>query len=509
MSVLFINKQTEAEKDQFLFSCFHDTGIISELVGSSYSILAGRKGSGKTAIARYMEKNPNEFDIDYAFRVSIRNFTSLHGKTEKDTLDLILFYIITKTIQKLLGEGYFSGKIKEYWHDFINRNGLQNISDYESFVTTKKTSRAGFSLKAIASFWPFKGETEGTMEREALNEMAVISTAPSSLFESLRQSISEKDVLFIFIDDITDYLDKSSKEDIGKDIDVIKDLLLQLQTYNLGFIDSNLKIRFISLIRDDLFEFMEGSNINKIRSDSLRLEWSEKDFASLLIKRMARYQDSLDESLADPTKTLKEQFPDEIFSETLSKFKTNRYKCNFYAYMSAISFNRPRDYLQFCYALRERLSEKHPATFENIEAAEIEYCDYFIQELRDELYIASQIFDYDLSEERINQLIDIMSNKESFKSPELKTELSKFVGQKKKVGWKKIENLVSELWRYGVLGISEKKDKIIKFKYLSDMAIFTSDKIKQYTFYLHRGLWWFTKKYKDKNDNTIRASIRK
>ena len=497
MSILFINKQTEAEKDQFLFDCFHDTGLINELIESSYSIISGRKGAGKTAVARYMEHNPNSFGIDYAYRISIRNFNSLHEKKDKETLDSILFYIITKTVQKLLREEYFLGETKNYWRDFITRNGLQNISDYESFIATKKTKRSGLSLKAIATFGFLKGEAGGNCEQETLNERVAISTAPSALFESLRQSINCKDKMFILIDDITDYLDKSSKSDIKRDIDVIKDLLLQLQTYNLSFIDSNLKIRFISLVRDDIFEFMQGSNINKIKTDSLRLEWSEKDFASLIIKRMIPFKKNLEEALRDPVRTLKDKFPDEIFSEVLNEFKTNRYMTNFYAYMSAISFNRPRDYLQFCYALRNRLSEKDPATFENIESAEIEYCDYFIQELRDELFIVSQIFDYDLTEERINKLVDILSNKERFNSSELKTELSKFIGQKTSVGWKKIEILVSELWRYGILGVTEKQDKIIRFKYLSDAAIFTSNKIKQYTFYLHRGLWWFAKKYRN------------
>ena len=42
MSTLYINKQTEAEKDDYLLDCFHDTGLLTELVNSSYTILTGR-----------------------------------------------------------------------------------------------------------------------------------------------------------------------------------------------------------------------------------------------------------------------------------------------------------------------------------------------------------------------------------------------------------------------------------------------------------------------------------
>jgi hypothetical protein len=258
---------------------------------------------------------------------------------------------------------------------------------------------------------------------------------------------------------------------------------------------------------------MEGSNINKLKTDSLKIEWSEKDFSSLLIRRMPYFADNLEEALSDPVKSIKERFPDDIFTDFLKSFSTNRYGSNFYAYMAAISFNRPRDFLQFCYALRNRLSVRHPASSENIEAAEIEYSNYFIQELRDELYVASRVFDYDFTSERIDQLIDILSKKDAFNSSQLKADLSSLLGTKTSVGNKKIELLLSELWRYGVIGVSEKAvkpvkpqkmptpekvDKVILFKYLSDTAVFTSDKIKEYTFYLHRGLWWFAKTHRKK-----------
>lgn len=509
MPSLYINQQTEAEKDDYLLDCFHDTGIISELVKSKYTILSGRKGMGKSAIAKYLEKNPEEFGVDFVFKLSIRNFNIKRFDTEKNTLDSILYYIAVKTIQKMLNINYFSNEASLYWKDFLLNNGLQQISDYESFVTTKKSRKTGFSIKAVASYLFAKGEGAAKLDLENQKERSQIADSPSSLFDSLKQSINNKHNVIIFIDDISDYLDESDQDVLKKDLAIIKSLLLNLQSHNLSFTEEDLNFRFVSLVRDDIFEYMEGSNINKLKTDSLKIHWDEKAFASLLIRRMPYFSESLDEALRDPINKLKEVFPDEIFSDFLKSFSTNHYKSNFYAYMAAISFNRPRDFLQYCYALRNRLSVRHPATFENIDAAEIEYSNYFIQELRDELYVASRVFDYDFSQERIDQLVDIMSKNDKFNSSQLKTELGAFIGTKTSVGNKKIEVLLAELWRYGVIGVSdkpiksikpikmatpEKSEKLILFKYLSDNAVFTTDKIKNYTFYLHRGLWWFAKK---------------
>jgi hypothetical protein len=496
MTALYINKQTEAEKDDFLFECFHDTGILGELVNSSSTILSGRKGTGKTAAARYMEKKYEEFGLDFAYRLSVRNFNTIGDSDPKEKLNSLLSFVAIKTIQKMLNLNYFDKDATAYWKDFLLGNGLQQISDYETFATVRKTTKRKLSVKVIASYFGIKGKAGADRTTEDVKEKVSISDSPSAIYDALRQTIPNNQNVMIFIDDISDYLDESNEGALTQDINVIKDLLLGLQTYNLAFLEEGLKIRFVSLVREDLFEFMSGSNINKLVTDSQELIWSEKDFASLLIRRMPYFKDNLNEALDDPVKFLKSRFPDEIFAEYLKDFSTNRYGSNFYAYMAAISFNRPRDFLQFCYALRNRLSLTKPATFENIESAEIEYSDYFIRELRDELYIASRVFHYDLSPDKINELIDILSSKDGFNSAQLKADLGKFLDTKTSIGKKKIELLLSELWRYGIIGVTEEKDRIIRFKYLSDTAVFSAEKMKKYIFYLHRGLWWFNKKRK-------------
>ena len=275
MSVLYISQQTEAEKDNYLFDCFHDTGILSELVTSNNTIVAGRKGSGKTALARYLEKNISKYNVDFAYRLSIRNFNTIDSKDQKTKLNSILFFIAVKSIQKMLNIQFFEGNSLEYWKDFLLQNGLQNVSNYESFITTQKTTISGFSLKAAASYFFAKADAKIESNNHETKTQIGISDSPASIYESLQQTIPPEKSIIIFIDDISDYLDESDSQSLSADINIIKDLLLGLQTYNLLFIENDLNIRFVSLIREDLFEFMEGSNINKLRSDSLFLTWNE------------------------------------------------------------------------------------------------------------------------------------------------------------------------------------------------------------------------------------------
>ena len=149
MQALNISKQTEAEKDNHLLECFYDSGAIKQLIDEKYPILAGRKGIGKSAIAKYLEAMHEKFDIDFAIRLSIRNFnTNLDEKASKnDTLGSILKYIAIKTAKKLIDKDLIKGESKKFWNDFFVRNGLQIVNDYESFITSSKSTKKTLRLK--------------------------------------------------------------------------------------------------------------------------------------------------------------------------------------------------------------------------------------------------------------------------------------------------------------------------------------------------------------------------
>jgi hypothetical protein len=80
----------------------------------------------------------------------------------------------------------------------------------------------------------------------------------------------------------------------------------------------------------------------------------------------------------------------------------------------------------------------------------------------------------------------------------LRTDLAQYLGEKTSWGKNKIEALISELWWYGVLGFKEDKNQLINFRYIGNHSVFILNKIKDYKFFLHRGLWWFLQKRKKK-----------
>lgn len=488
MSLMKIQKQTEAEKDSYLVDCFYDAGFIADLINEGHSIVVGRKGTGKTALAKYLENKYSEYGLSFSCRVSIRDHVLDHQSTNSSRLDSLLHFVLVKSVQGILvQDDIFSESSRQYWKDYLAQHGLQNVLDYKEFTLRKITEKGSMGIKVPALI-------SGGINSETESGRSNISNHPSALFDALKQSFPSEKPTIIFIDDVSDHLDEVPDESLHESISLIKDFLFKLDAYNSGFLSAGIGLRFVSLLRDDLFEFMQGSNINKLRTDAYELRWNEKSFAGLLIRRLPFFKDNMELALREPVESIRSLFPDDIFSKHLKDFDTNRYATNFYAYMVATSFNRPRDFLMFCYAMRDRLSMKHRVLPANIESAEIEYSDYFAHELRDELYLASRVLKFDAQTEDLTRLINLLSDDDSFTSSKLRTDLSRYLGDRTSFGKKKTEEFIRQLWWYGIIGFREQREKPIQFKYVPKSAALVIDRIKGYTFFLHRGLRWFAKR---------------
>lgn len=486
-----IQKQTEAEKDSFLIECFHDSGIIDEILRNNFSIIVGRKGTGKTAVALYVQQKFADYNIDFATRISIRGLAINKGSVERE--ESILFFILIKTLHELIKNKLIAEKALPYWSRFCEQHNAINFTNFESFIEYAKTKKGSKNFSSLFPLPFIPSSTKLEEEQEVQYRKTDITSTPRLLFDTLKDSIKENKRILIFIDDTTDHLDESTEITIIEDIQLIQKILLKLDSFSEQ-IKKDQSIKFVSLIRDDVLDSMNGSNVNKLKNSTYSINWKEKDFASLIIKRLPIFEGRTEEALKDPIKSIKEQFPDNIFADALSNFNSKQYATKFYAYMMAISFNRPRDFLKFCYCMQERLSTRHLAERENIDSAETEYSDYFINEIRDELYIASKLLSLDFTYEKLEKLIDLLNDEAGINFTDLKTRLSQYLGIK--TSHNKIRDFTQALWTYGILGFKEKdkeKKDFAYFKYMTSVNFYV-EKLKEYLFFLHRGLWWFSKK---------------
>lgn len=486
--MLKIPKQTAAEADAFLSECFEESTFISDLISNNFSLVLGRKGSGKTALAKYLQSNHFKHSISFSHRISI---TELSNSSEKNSnpVELTIFFILTRTIQLFIEKKFFDKSYINYWKDFLLTNGLQDISDYQAFFEWSKTNEAKASLKLLDT------GADGSFTKQY--QRTPISNSTASLFQYFKKSLLKTtNKIIIFIDDISDYIDRIDSQDVQKDIAVIRDVLLRLDNFNSSLVESFINLSFVSCVRDDLFENMRGSNINKLENSALELKWTEESFCRLLIRRLPFYSSNIETALESATQSINEFFPSKIFNKRLEESQTKSYQTGFYAYMMSISFNRPRDFLKFCFCMRIRLSEHTPVTFPNIESAEIEYTDYLFKELKDELELTSMLKDRNTPNNDIKKLLKPLSLNDDFSYGQLRTNIASFLGKgSQKNSNSASGNFIKELWNYGILGFRNPNNNIATFKYFGfSSTLFDESNIKSYKYMLHRGIKWALRK---------------
>jgi hypothetical protein len=483
-----IPKQTEAEHDQHLIESFIDSNFVSSLTNDGLTVISGRKGAGKTAICRYVSEMPHESGIDFAHRLSVRA-AAAENKEELDPHSII-FFILLRTVQELIGNNLFDRKPRKQWQDFLTNNNMAAVKDFGQFLEISRTSSKKVTLNAKA----FQGLDLGLEESKNSDFTKVsYSNAVMGLALNIKSSVKKQKIM-IFVDDISDHLDLFKKDSIKEGINQVGKILQIFDDINTSVAESkNNYLKFICCIRNDLWEYMEGSNVNKLENNALEIEWSEKSFCELLIKRLAFFEGNIEESLKDPVNSIKKLFPDNIFEERLRASTTKTYHSNFYAYMMAISFNRPRDFLKFCYALRERLPKNGDVAFETIESAEIEYTDYFIKEVKDELYIINEIFSIDQSLEALMKILTPLADRDEFKYGQLRSEINKMLN---KGSHSDLRVFIKDLWWYGILGTRRDKTDLLRFRYMPNESSYypREEEVKDYSFALHRGIMWHLRK---------------
>jgi Cdc6-like AAA superfamily ATPase len=219
-----IPKQTEAETDLYLLECFHDANFISELTENNFSIVSGRKGTGKTALARFLQEKYRDYNINFSYRISIGEPERLIP--QEDLTTEIIFFVLTRATQLLLKNNLFRPEGAKFWNEYLLQNGLSTVENYEAFATWKKNSGAQVSIPNYVLIGQSK-----ELKR------VPISNSLSNLFPALIESVlPEKSILF-FIDDLSDHLDRSDGELLGQHVSAIENTLLRLDRLNTSLFE--------------------------------------------------------------------------------------------------------------------------------------------------------------------------------------------------------------------------------------------------------------------------------
>lgn len=314
-----------AEFDEDLERYFVATNTFHELINDRVDIVAGDKGTGKTAIYRFIQKKHVDFpeltDVNIIAAFNPQGNPVFHSLTEKDALAESQYVLLWKSyILGLVGNWLI--KNEPYYENSILDQMLKGLG-----LRTPSLTPQGMFRKIISKIPDFFSWDSAQVEF-TVNESGLPVITPKLSFSKqtagageAKPRISAEDAFSVLNDALAelgakvwvafDRLDEAFQGFADMEVSALRALL---RTY-LDLTEFE-NIRLKLFLRRDLFRRVTaGGFVNPIHINAKKLEivWDEEDLLNLLCRRI-RQSHSFTKGLDLDGKTDQEVF-DRLFPE--------------------------------------------------------------------------------------------------------------------------------------------------------------------------------------------------
>lgn len=456
-------------------------------------IISGRKGTGKTILAKYFEKEKNREGIPTKIlnkREVVLNIYLEKGKYELDRKESELFIEYT-----LLRE--FAKIMLENKKKFIKLKNLpkiwkicKNIRLLENWVCDRfPNENYGINSYSTSNSYEIEGENQiltesltGSVNRRKAHRreenyqknpyFQIMNGIKTSLFYLM--TLVPVNIIFDDLDELDEKLDENDSliRFLIDFIEVSNSLNMQLRKAHIS------NGRVIILIRSDIIKLLNenSSNLNKIIADSeIRLNWIKKITGNTMHPLMELIVTKIKKSNPALKNMSNTEVMQKFFPETINGVPV-------VVHMLNCSFGRPRDIVTMLNVIKNEFPDKDCFYADLFKNTQQEYSEKFTDELRNELstYYEAKI---------INECFNIIHliNKKTFWISDIDRVLRENADQI--IYFKTKEQFADFVYKYGIVGniwkIDGNRKNNFSWKYRED-GFDNPDYDKK--FYLHLGL---------------------
>lgn len=397
--------EQESLEKNFMDMFYTGNNKVNELEDLSVFIISGRKGTGKTVLAKFFLENEKRKDLLLSTKYRKLNELSLHQLIEfgdkkidrKMMFNFQKYYIYTELIETILRD---KKSLKEFGYNLINfikyRSSLKRLEnlynkkytdDLFEIISLEGTINKNNEIKANLTSSNLgaevtKNETSSiTEQREIKKFYKLLDLFEKNLFEILKYVNVN-----LVIDDFDDYFIDDKKDLIRFLIDFVNNVKRINNVMKEKVKNTNFKSRCIILMRDDVIESFSNNdaNIEKVIIDSrVRLNWNEKknqnELKNMLFNKIIKSNEKFKQNKIVDIRTIEDMFFPENEKNTSPRSK------NFFNRIVEMTFGRPRDVIVLLSIIVKQNKDESRFSFQMIKEASMEYSKHFINELRNEM----------------------------------------------------------------------------------------------------------------------------
>jgi hypothetical protein len=360
---------------------FLDTGLIDKLKNRKSFFVLGRKGTGKTAVARQLTDAGvgewNEFSSMLSLRdVPVKLLEAFEDQDQIQSGRFVLvwqFILLVELAKQVIKDVTVAPEASAKLETII----LATAPDLSSLpdVYLKQTRERGYKVHIGKD-----GLMDAGLEEKRTSDGTLVNLIDYT--EALKRLLLNTAVIGKSYRIIIDELDDSYSESKAY-FDILIALFKAAVAINSASSQQRKHCTVIVALRDDIFESINYGDKNKWSDMAVRISWllqpGDKPYKSNLFNMINL---RIGASLVDEPMLTEEYWGAVFASEAV------RGDVPPFPYILSRTLYRPRDVIQFCKCIQEACPESaKTARAKDILAAEMNYSDWLLAEIVDEIHV--------------------------------------------------------------------------------------------------------------------------
>lgn len=409
----YVDGETEAQEENFEDLFYTKNSKYKEILMPNKFIITGRKGTGKTILAKYIEKKSNYQRDKFCLMCKLNDFKQQKLKdldyrdlNQEELCSYWRWAILIELSQIIIGchptksklPNTSAGKLKRFLKGKYE-NKLVELTDYSTSESVKKISKLGADL----GFHKLETGSEYSFEKFLQLEKHYKPKEYYNLLEQLSRfvikALNTQKQIFLIYDDLDELEgrideDKFYRKLIVSMMETVKDLNFEIRK------NTRSGSKIIMLIRDDIIDSLQSysTNLNKLVTEAeVNLYWMDNSYNSpekhpLMDLVLTKIQNS-NSTLAhiNKKKLYKSLFPKKIQDKEAIE------------YLLEHSFGRPRDIIRYLNIIKEEYPAATVFQPNFFKECGLKYSGWFYNELVNELSIHE-------NSEFVNQSLELIKN---------------------------------------------------------------------------------------------------
>ncbi len=454
--------EAKAEDNKYFYFVIE----AEEILEGKKSIVIGRKGEGKTAIAQYVCKQ-QEYNV-FTEKMSFKNFPFnilyklSDGQYTKPNqyISLWKYLIYTVICKQMIANNNINPEISSMLSQiFPVEDNQKKLEKLISKYTVKE-----FGLQIASSGINIGGEKEdGNIDWiDAID-----------IFEATILTYVDDAKYYIVFDELDeDYKNFETETEKNNYFDLVTGLFKAVQDVRTLFIEKGCSIYPVVFLRTDIYNLITYSDKNKWTDTMIKLNWTPEKLHELVRHRINIVLGTTDLSFEDCWSRL---FGNYQMAFGLRKTK----KIGTFDYILRSTQNRPRDFTKFFQECARQALANNSILFRPciIKNADNEFSEYMKNEIIDEMYAVLPEY------EDIFAILSLI-RKQTFQPQDFVEKYNQIV-REERIQNRGAEAVLKLLFEFSVIGNAPSIKNQAIFRYEIDNARFNFKE----NIIVHRGLY--------------------